>query len=138
MSGVHHIGITSAHFAKSAKLYCDGLGFTIRHIWGHDKKVYMMDTGDGVCVELFEGESLPDTEHSTHLNGDWMHLALKTDDIEASYARALAAGAKAKLEPSYADIAEASPEPVYMYFAYVTGFDGEEIEFIQQLDKPRA
>lgn len=133
--GIHHIGITSGHFAETVRLYQEGLGFTVKHIWGHEKKVYMMETGDGTCVEVFEGESAPAGDHSAHGNGEWMHLALRTENIEASYAQALKAGAKAKLPPTYADILEAQPEPVYMYFAYVTGFDGEEIEFIQELDK---
>jgi hypothetical protein len=28
---------------------------------------------------------------------------------------------------------EATPQQVNMWFAYVTGFDGEEIEFIQEV-----
>lgn len=135
-TGVHHIGITTAHFEQTVRLYQEGLGFTVKHIWGYDKKVYMMETGDGTCVEVFEGEPAPETSHAAHANGEWMHLALRTDNIGASYAAALAAGAKPKLKPTYANILEAKPAPVYMYFAYVTGFDGEEIEFIQELDGP--
>lgn len=134
--GVHHIGITTGHFAQTVRLYQEGLGFTVKHIWGRGKKVYMMETGDGTCVEVFEGDDAPDASHAAHPNGEWMHLALRTDDIQQSYRRALAAGAKPKLPPTYADILEAEPEPVYMWFAYITGFDGEEIEFIQELEGP--
>lgn len=134
--GVHHIGITAGNFAETVRLYQEGLGFSVKHIWGHDQKVYMMETGDGTCVEVFEGEPLPAQSHAQHTNGEWMHLALRTHNIEESYQRALAAGAKPKLPPTYADIAEATPHPVYMYFAYVIGFEGEEIEFIQELEGP--
>lgn len=134
--GVHHIGITTGHFDETVKLYEQGLGFRVKHIWGRDKRVYMMETGDGTCVEVFEGDPAPDEDHSAHKNGEWMHLALHTDDIRTSYRRALEAGAKPYLEPTYADIIEAKPERVHMLFAYVTGFDGEQIEFIQELDGP--
>ena len=133
--GVHHIGITTAHLDETLGLYTRGLGFAVKHIWGRDKKVYMLETGDGTCVELFDGEPEPAAPAKPR-NGNWMHLALRTDDVQKSYQAALDAGAKPKLAPTYADILEARPEPVYMYFAYVTGFDGEEIEFIQELDGP--
>lgn len=134
--GVHHIGITSGHFEDTVRLYQEGLGFTIQHRWGKGKRVYMMQTGDGTCIEVFEGDPAEAKDHSTHDNGEWMHVALRTDNIREAYARAVAAGAKEKLPPTYANIMEATPEPVYMYFAYLTGYDGEEIELIQELDKP--
>ncbi|MDD4849379.1 MAG: VOC family protein [Gemmiger sp.] len=136
IQGVHHIGITTGHFADTVRLYEEGLGFTIKHTWGRDKKVYMMETGDGTCVEVFEGEEAPAASHAQHANGEWMHLALRSADIHADYARALAAGAKPKLPPTYADILEATPQPVYMWFAYLIGYDGEEIELIQELEGP--
>ena len=37
------------------RLYRQGLGFEVKHIWGHEQKVYMLDAGGGACVELFEG-----------------------------------------------------------------------------------
>lgn len=138
LRGVHHIGITTGHFEQTVRLYREGLGFEIQHRWGRDKRVYMMQTGDGTCIEVFEGDPAPVVSHSEHANGEWMHLALRTDDIQAGYDRALAAGARPKLPPTYADIQEAQPGPVYMYFAYLTGYDGEEIELIQELDGPAA
>jgi glyoxylase I family protein len=128
---LHHIGIASNHFDDTIRLYREGLGFTILHTWGRDRRVYMMDMGDGSCVEVFE-----EPDKDLPAVGRWMHIALNTEDIQASYRRAIAAGAKPKLEPTFADILEATPEPVYMWFAYVTGYNGEEIEFIQEADKP--
>ena len=136
--GMHHIGITTGHLSKTLELYQRGLGFQIRHIWGREKKVYMMEAPDHTFVEIFEGEPTPSVSHEPYANGEWMHLALRTDDIQKSYEQALSAGAKPLLKPSYADIVEAVPAPVYMYFAYVSGFDGEQIEFIQELDGPEA
>jgi glyoxylase I family protein len=123
--------MASNHFDETVRLYREGLGFNILHTWGRDRRVYMMDMGDGSCVEVFEepDSTLPSL-------GRWMHLALNTPDIQESYRRAVAAGAKPKSPPAFADILEATPAPVYMWFAYVTGYDGEEIEFIQEVDKP--
>jgi glyoxylase I family protein len=121
--------MASNHFDETLRLYRDGLGFTILHSWGRDKRVLMMDTGGG-GVELFE-----EPDRALPAIGRWTHVALNTPDIQESYRRALAAGAKPKSEPRFAEILEAAPEPVYMWFAYVTGFDGEEIEFIQETDK---
>lgn len=128
-NGVHHVGLSSNHFDDTVRLYQEGLGFTIKHTWGRGQRVYMMDMGDGSCVEVFEE---PDKELPPL--GRWVHLALNTGDIQESYRRALAAGAKPKLEPTFAEIEEATPGQVNMWFAYVTGFDGEEIEFIQEAE----
>lgn len=136
LSGVHHIGITTGHFADTVRLYQEGLGFTVKHIWGRGKKVYMMEAGNGTCVEVFEGDPEADASGKPDGNGRWMHLALRTDDIQADYRRALDAGFQSKLPPTYADILEAEPEPVYLWFAYLVGYDGEEVELIQELEGP--
>lgn len=122
--------MTSFRFEDTVRFYQEGLGFTVKHIWGRDKRVYMMDMGDGSCIEVFEGG-----EENIPACGRWLHVALRTNDIHASYDRAIAAGGKPKLPPTFADIVEAKPKPVYMYFAYVVGFDGEEIEFIQEVEE---
>lgn len=129
LPSLHHVGMTSFHFEETVKFYQEGLGFIVKHIWGRDQRVYMMDMGDGSCIEVFEGGA-----EDTPACGRWLHVALRTDDIHASYKRAIAAGGKPKLEPTFAEILEAQPKPVYMYFAYVIGFDGEEIEFIQEVE----
>ena len=127
-NGVHHIGMSSTHFDDTVRLYQDGLGFTVKHTWGKGQRVYMMDMGDGSCIEVFE-----EKEKELPQVGRWMHVAINTDDIRKSYDRAVKAGAKPKLPPTFADIVEATPAQVNMWFAYVTGFDGEEIEFIQEV-----
>jgi glyoxylase I family protein len=126
-NGVHHIGMSSTHFDDTVRLYQQGLGFTIKHTWGKGQRIYMMDMGDGSCIEVFE-----EKEKELPALGRWMHVAINTNDIHKSYERAVNAGAKPKLPPTFADIVEATPQQVNMWFAYVTGFDGEEIEFIQE------
>ena len=134
MRGIHHINITTGCFARAVRMYQEGLGFTVKHTWGRDRKVCMLETGDGACVELTEGEPGPCAAPSG--NGQWRHLALRTDDIRRDHQRALDAGFQEKLPPTCADILEAEPEPVYLWFAYLIGPDGEEIELIQELDGP--
>lgn len=129
-TSLHHVGLASKRFDETIRLYVEGLGFSVRHEWGREARVCMLDMGDGSCVEVFESdEELPS-------RGRWLHLALRSEDIEESYRRAVEAGAAPKLPPTYADIEEARPERVYMYFAYVVGPNGEEIEFIQELEGP--
>lgn len=125
--GLHHVALTSFHFDDTIGFYQEGLGFTIKHTWGHEDRVYMMDMGDGGCIEVFEGG-----KKEVEPCGRWMHIAIKTDNIQASYDQAIRAGGKAKLPPTFAEIVEATPKQVNMYFAYVIGFDQEEIEFIQE------
>jgi glyoxylase I family protein len=131
--GIHHIALLSNHFDEALKLYQEGLGLQIVHTWGKEKRVVMLDTGCGSCIELFE-----EKDKSLPAVGRWMHLALNTGDINASFRRAVEAGAKPKMEPAFAEILEATPAPVYMWFAFLTGFDGEEIEFIQETPGPQA
>lgn len=131
--GIHHIGMHSHHFDETIRFYEEGLGFTVKHTWGKGERVAMMDAGCGSCIEVFDAG-----EGETVSGGSWIHVALHTEDIHASYERAIRAGGKPKLAPAFADILEATPEPVYMWFAYVVGFDGEEIEFIQEVEKPEG
>lgn len=130
--GIHHVGMIAHHFDDTIRFYQEGLGFTVKHTWGKGERVYMMDAGQGSCIEVFDGG----TQEQTVQGGSWLHVALHTEDIRASYERAVAAGGKPKLEPTFADIMEAAPKPVYMWFAYVVGFEGEEIEFIQEVEEP--
>lgn len=125
--GIHHVGMRSCHFDETVTLYQEALGFRKVYEWTDGpERCYMLDTGDGSCIEIFSGgeEELPSL-------GRFNHLALRVDDCRESYARAIAIGARPKVPPTYSDIAHAKPHPLKMWFAYVIGFDGEEIEFIQ-------
>jgi len=125
--GIHHVGMRSAHFDETVKLYMEAFGFQKVYEWTDGpERCYMLETGDGSCFEIFSGgeETLPSL-------GRFNHIALRVDNCQETYERALAAGAKSKVPPTFSDIAHAKPQPLKMYFAYVIGFDGEEIEFIQ-------
>ncbi len=125
---LHHGALNSYYFEDTIRLYQEGLGLTIGHIWGRGNRVYMMDLGDGAYIEVMEGG--PETVKD---QGRWPHIGLKTDDIWASYNRAIAAGAKPKAEPMFCDVIEGKPEPVQFWAAAVIGFEGEDITFIQEV-----
>lgn len=127
-TGLHHIALACNHLEDTIRLYTEGLGMKLHRTWGREKTITFLDMGDGSCVELFE------STQPVENGGNWLHLALETDDIRASYDRAVAAGARPHLEPGFADIVEAKPRPVQMWYAYVIGLEGEQIEFIQEVN----
>lgn len=124
--GFHHIALKCRDFDKSMKFYAS-LGCTLKASWGGgENRVAMVDIGDGGCVELFSGGVDEKTE-TPALAGEWFHLALRSDDPDAAFATAIAAGATEKTAPYDAVIPSDPPMPVRVAFVY--GPDGEVIEF---------
>jgi glyoxylase I family protein len=76
-NGVHHIGMSSSHFDDTVRLYQEGLGFTVKHTWGKGQRIYMMDMGDGSCIEVFE-----EKDKDLPAVGRWMHVAINTHDMK--------------------------------------------------------
>lgn len=126
--GVHHIGMRSTNYEKTVKFYKEGLGFktVLEWEWDESGKACIMDMGNGTCIEIGN-----DGEPDLPGIGRFTHLALRTDDCKAAYEKALAAGARSKVAPTYSDVIQSKPQPWKLWFAYVIGFDNEEIEFIQ-------
>lgn len=126
--GVHHIGMRSCNYEKTVRFYKEGLGFktVLEWEWGDSGKACILDMGNGTCIEIGN-----DGEPELPPVGKFTHLALRTENIEKAYERALAAGGRSKVPPTYSDVIQARPEPWKLWFAYVIGFDNEEIEFIQ-------
>jgi catechol 2,3-dioxygenase-like lactoylglutathione lyase family enzyme len=99
-----------------------------------DRAVFL-DAGDGRFVEVFSQTSTvvaegrrrrPDEEPT---EGAILHFCLRVADTDASYARALAAGAKSRMEPITRRL---SDDPlVEIRIAFVTGPNGEAIELAQ-------
>ena len=61
--------------------------------------------------------------------GHYVHLALNVKDSKAAFDRAIAYGAKEKMEPKSMELPSEPPFPVVISFVY--GPDGEELEFFQ-------
>lgn len=124
--GFHHIALKCKDLDRSMEFY-KSLGCTVKAAWGGgENRVAMVDIGDGGCIELFSGGVDEKTE-TPALRGEWFHLALASDDPDAAYATAIAAGATKRSAPFDTVIASEPPMPVRIAFVY--GPDGEVIEF---------
>lgn len=126
--GFHHIALRAADFEATLRFYADGLGFVRAYGWGEgDGRAALMDTGDGNYIEIFAG-GRPATDGQVP-DGALLHYALRVADADAAYARALAAGARAYIEPKSVTLQGDPPVPIRI--AFCKGLDGEIIEFFQ-------
>ena len=127
--GFHHIAIRSNDWDKSIRFYCDGLGFAEKISWGAaPKRAVMLDTGDGNYLEIFERDAAPTLAGEPNL----LHLCLRTDNCEAAFQTALAAGATVKTAPLVPDVF--TEMGLQTKIAFVVGPDGEIIEFFECRD----
>ncbi len=128
IKGLHHVSITVKDFDATVDLYTQGFGFKKEVAWarGSDERAIMLNMGDGAFLEVFSGRT--DTHQS---DGIFAHIALSSDDCDADFQRALAAGAGVETEPMNVSLPSNPPIPVRI--AFCKGFDGELIEFFQVL-----
>ncbi|MCQ2431582.1 MAG: VOC family protein [Clostridia bacterium] len=125
--GFHHIGLKVKDYEKSIAMY-RALGFEEIVGWGEgDHEIRMFDLGDGGRLELFAGggDFLSET-------GKWLHFAMKADDVEAAYNKAIEVGFKPKTAPKLVAL-DSRPEKISIMCAFVVGNDGEELEFFKQV-----
>ena len=128
--GFHHIALRAADYEKSMAFYCDVLGCEIKAAWGDPgKRIALLNLGDGGSIELFE-ESEGEKPENGMAPGVWWHLALRADDPDKAYARALAAGAKSHIAPKEAELGD----NLKVRLAFVIGLSGEIIEFFKELN----
>lgn len=123
--GLHHIGLYVADMNRSLAFYRDGLGGKIvREFPAADResKIILVELAPGAVVEL-----LPSGKGRTESNIPWAHLAIRSSDARTDYARALSAGALSRHAPwqGFLDDKE-------VVNAFVTGPDGEVIEFFEE------
>ncbi|MEI6602451.1 MAG: VOC family protein [Clostridia bacterium] len=135
-AGFHHIAVKATNYDKSYEFYTNGLGLVPVASWGEgESRGVMMNLGDGGCIELFAGGVAVEkvgtevTEGYENLAGNWMHFAIKTDDAQGAFDAAIQAGAVCQKEPFEVTIPSTPPMPVKI--AFVTGPDGEVIEFFE-------
>ena len=129
--GFHHIGLKASDFEKSRAFYA-ALGMREVVSWGEgEKTIALYDIGDGGKIEIFANGG---DEYSE--NGKWIHFALKCDDVDASYAAALSAGARPMTPPRTVELAS-RPYLMTIRVAFVYGPDGEQIELFRELEDRR-
>ena len=125
--GFHHVAVRTSDLAASIRFYEEGLGFKRSFGWGEgDGEIVLMDIGDGNYVELFAGGKAPDGQP---LRSPVEHFAFRVEDAQASYDRAIAAGAASQIEPKIVPLK--GDHVVTVKIAFVKGPDGEVIEFFE-------
>ena len=123
--GFHHIALRCANIEKSLTMY-KALGMKEEVRWGEGEKlIVMLDIGDGGHIELFANGS---DEYS--VKGKWNHFALAVEDVDQAYRIALEAGFAPLIAPKFAPL-ESTPKKLTLNVAFVTGPDGEEVEFFR-------
>ncbi|GBF74922.1 glyoxalase/bleomycin resistance/dioxygenase family protein [Paenibacillus sp. 598K] len=122
--GFHHIAIRVADFEASIRFY-EALGFREKIRWGEgDSRGILLDSGDGNYMEIFAGGT-----REPKPEGALLHVAFRTDDINAAIEVARAAGAEVTVEPKDLIICPDPRTPVRI--AFFKGPDGELIELFQ-------
>jgi glyoxylase I family protein len=132
--GFHHLAVRAVDYDKSIKFYTEALGFVRVYGWGSDereaggadKRVALLNSGDGNYIELFAGgKRAPGQETPEE---PLMHVAFRSTDVKTAYDRAMAAGATSHIEPKTVTI-NGDNNPTDFTIAFVKGPDGEIIEF---------
>ena len=134
----HHVALRATDFDRTVKFYTEGLGFKVHYefaVPGRIDRAAFLDAGDGRYIEIFGPDSTVQSEGrrrnpgEERTEGALLHFCLRVADTEAAYARALAAGAESRVAPR-TSILNQNPL-VEVRIAFVTGPDGEAIEFLQ-------
>jgi glyoxylase I family protein len=135
--GFHHVAIRAVDFDATVQFYTQGLGFTARYgfsVPGRIDRAVFLDAGDGRYVEVFgQGSTVQAEGRRRRLDeapteGALLHFCLRVADVAASYARALAAGGVSRVAPRIAALGGEPPAEVHI--AFITGPNGEVIEFL--------
>jgi catechol 2,3-dioxygenase-like lactoylglutathione lyase family enzyme len=135
--GFHHVAIRARDFEATLRFYTEGLGCSPHYrfsVPGRIDRAAFLDFGDGRFVEVFGTESQVQAEgrrrrpDEAATEGALLHFCLRVADVEAAYARALAAGGIERVAPVARRLGGDPPAEVRI--AFVTGPNGEVIEFL--------
>ena len=136
--GFHHVAIRAVDFDETIRFYTEGLGFRVHYRFSVPERIdraAFLDTGDGRFIEVFGDGSTVQSEgrrrfpNEEPTEGAVLHFCLRVADVEASYAKALAAGARSRVAPRTGQL---GTDPlVEVRIAFVTGPNGEVIVFLR-------
>ena len=123
--GFHHIALRCADIEKSLTMYkALGLKEVVR--WGEGEKlIVMMELGSGGHIEFFANGG-----DDYYVKGKWNHFAVGVENVDEAYQIALDAGFQPLIAPKFAPL-NSTPEKITLNVAFVTGPDGEELEFFR-------
>lgn len=125
--GTHHIAVQTRDLAASLKLYRDVLGMKpIAEFGSPERKIMLLDTGDGSHIELFEPKSDTPAVDAPAANDPVTHFALTTTDTRASLEHVRRAGYEITVEPK-----DVTLDKLNVTIAFFKGPNGEIIEFFQ-------
>jgi lactoylglutathione lyase len=125
-NGFHHVGLIVDDAERSLKFYIEGLGGTIVHTFpmgASGKTITLVDIGGNAVVEI-----IPRGNEGEQANARFAHIAVNTDDVQAAYDLALAAGATTASKPDVGFLGTMKKDN-----CFVLGPDGESIEFFNVL-----
>ncbi len=137
-TGFHHVAIRALDFDATIQFYTEGLGCSVRYrfsVPGRIDHAAFLDMGDGRFIEVFgpgstvqsEGRRRRPDEEPTE--GALLHFCFRVADVDAAYARALAAGAMSRVAPGKRQLGGEPPAEVEI--AFITGPNGEVIELLR-------
>ena len=125
--GTHHIAVQTRDWDASLKLYRDVLGMElVAEFGGPDRKIILLDTGDGSHMELFAPTEEWPAPNNEIPSDPLMHFALATSDTRAAIERVRQAGYEVTVEPKDLTLGGLS-----VTIAFFLGPSGESIEFFQ-------
>ena len=131
-AGFHHIALRVRDFDQSLVFYTEGLGFTLGHQWGEGAgRIALLDIGDGNYVELFAStpeQALPKADEA---HGQFFHVALRSDDVDADIAHVRSLGCPITVEPKSVEVNGKT-----IRVGFFLGPDGEVLEFFQHQPIP--
>ena len=141
--------VTDCRYANSDYTYCvyDNMG-------GYVMTKYLAETSEtpvpapvttpnpnasalyGLTIDKLSTRSGPCTTYEDmgtySVKGKWNHFAMGVDNVDEAYQIALDAGFKPLTPPKFAPL-ESTPKKITLNVAFVTGPDGEEVEFFKEV-----
>lgn len=132
ITGIHHVSLRVSDFDRSLAFYRDALGLRLAVSFElGDRRFALLETGNSGYLELVETKTPVIPTGKTEVA--W-HFALRTSDIEGAVAKAQKAGLEITKAITRLDLVNtATGKPFPIRIAFFKGFDGEEVEFFEEL-----
>lgn len=146
VKGLAHVAIQARNYEDTLLFYTDVLGFKVGHSWSLPafqitEACMLLSPDQRTCIELFdpgaviaaEGERADSPEAVKY--GALLHFAFYVDNVDETYERALAHGAKSYVQPDWVSLGE---PPLQVRNAVVHSPNGEVIEFLEEVNFDRS
>lgn len=130
--GLHHVAIRANNFDETIRFYTELLGFKVQKTWTlpafNLRQAAMLQSADGhTAIEVYDELDVVNGPNG----GALLHFALRVDDAQAVFEKAVNFGAKVCVEPMKLRLGH----PVFeVNNALVYGPNGEIVEFLQSDD----